>query len=132
MTDTNKVDLAEIRKRVTRLSEIKTQISALTKEQEELLEYLHGLGTVLRELQDDLNSLMPASGLSIDKTLPVKALGLSVRILNCLVCEDIRTIGQLVQKTEDELIRTPNFGKKSMGDLKEALAKHGLSLHKYS
>ena len=50
------------------------------------------------------------------------------RSANCLKAENANYIGDLVQKTEVELLRTPNLGKKSLNEIKEVLASHGLSL----
>lgn len=55
---------------------------------------------------------------SIEKLAPL----LSKRAYTCLVNEDIRTIGQLKKKSDAELLRIPNFGKKSLQEIKEALA----------
>jgi DNA-directed RNA polymerase alpha subunit len=53
---------------------------------------------------------------------------ISVRTYNCLKNDGIRYIGELVQKSEDELLRTPNFGRKSLNEIKEVLAEIGLGL----
>ena len=58
----------------------------------------------------------------------VEELELSVRSYNCLKNADIRTIRELVQKTESEMLRTKNFGRKSLSEIKELLASMGLSL----
>ena len=52
----------------------------------------------------------------------------SVRSYNCLKNANIRTIGELVQKTEGEMLKTKNFGRKSLKEIKELLAEMGLSL----
>ncbi|MGH8496607.1 MAG: DNA-directed RNA polymerase subunit alpha [Gammaproteobacteria bacterium] len=59
---------------------------------------------------------------------PVDELELTVRSANCLKAESINYIGDLVQRTEVELLRTPNLGKKSLTEIKEVLASHGLAL----
>lgn len=59
---------------------------------------------------------------------PVEELELSVRSSNCLHKENIRTIGELVQKTEDDIAKTRNFGKKSLTEIKEKLTEWGLHL----
>lgn len=61
-------------------------------------------------------------------TRPVDELDLTVRSANCLKGENIFLIGDLIQKTEMELLRTPNLGKKSLNEIKEVLALRGLSL----
>lgn len=58
----------------------------------------------------------------------VDELELSVRSANCLANANIRYIGELVQKTEAEILRTKNFGRKSLNEIKEILAEMGLSL----
>ncbi len=55
-------------------------------------------------------------------------LELSVRSYNCLKNANIRTIGELVTKTEAEMLKTKNFGRKSLNEIKEILASMGLSL----
>jgi DNA-directed RNA polymerase subunit alpha len=58
----------------------------------------------------------------------VEELELSVRSANCLKNDNIIYIGDLVQKTEAEMLRTPNFGRKSLNEIKEVLAQMGLHL----
>ncbi|MBR0656936.1 DNA-directed RNA polymerase subunit alpha [Plastoroseomonas arctica] len=58
----------------------------------------------------------------------VDELELSVRSANCLKNDNIVYIGDLVQKTEQEMLRTPNFGRKSLNEIKEVLATMGLTL----
>ena len=58
----------------------------------------------------------------------VDELELSVRSANCLANANIRYIGELVQKTEAEILKTKNFGRKSLNEIKEILAEMGLSL----
>ena len=58
----------------------------------------------------------------------VDELELSVRSANCLRTAGIKLIGELVQKTEQELLKTKNFGRKSLNEIKEILASLGLSL----
>jgi len=57
----------------------------------------------------------------------VEELELSVRSYNCLKNADIKTIGELVQKTEAEMLKTKNFGRKSLNEIKEILGEMGLS-----
>lgn len=59
---------------------------------------------------------------------PVEELELSVRSSNCLKNANIRTIGELTRKTEDDIAKTRNFGKKSLTEIKEKLQEWGLSL----
>jgi len=59
---------------------------------------------------------------------PVDDLELTVRSANCLKAENIYYIGDLIQRTENELLKTPNLGRKSLNEIKEVLASRGLSL----
>lgn len=59
---------------------------------------------------------------------PVDDLELTVRSANCLKAEDIYYIGDLIQRTETELLKTPNLGRKSLNEIKEVLASKGLTL----
>ena len=76
----------------------------------------------------------PASNKStaggVDPTLmrPIDDLELTVRSANCLKAENIYYIGDLIQRTEVELLKTPNLGKKSLTEIKEVLASRGLAL----
>jgi DNA-directed RNA polymerase subunit alpha len=62
------------------------------------------------------------------ENFPIEELELGVRSYNCLKRVGIETIGDLVVKTENELANIPNFGKKSVEEVKETLAAHGLTL----
>jgi DNA-directed RNA polymerase subunit alpha len=59
---------------------------------------------------------------------PVDELELTVRSLNCLKAERIQYVGDLVQRTETDLLKTPNLGKKSLTEIKDSLIGRGLSL----
>ncbi len=69
-----------------------------------------------------------ASRLNENLFRPVNELELSVRSANCLKNANIRLIGELVQKTEAEMLKTKNFGRKSLNEIKEILSEMGLSL----
>jgi len=71
-----------------------------------------------------------SSGASFDPVLlrPVDELELTVRSANCLKAENIYYIGDLIQRTENELLKTPNLGRKSLNEIKEVLASRGLTL----
>jgi DNA-directed RNA polymerase subunit alpha len=75
----------------------------------------------VEEIQDDL----PFNRNLLRK---VDELELSVRSANCLKNDNIVYIGDLVQKTEQEMLRTPNFGRKSLNEIKEVLTNMGLAL----
>jgi DNA-directed RNA polymerase subunit alpha len=95
-----------------------------------------------RILQDQLQLFInfeePQAALAerVDEDLPfnknllrkVDELELSVRSANCLKNDNIVYIGDLVQKTEAEMLRTPNFGRKSLNEIKEVLSHMGLHL----
>lgn len=91
-------------------------------------------------LQDQLTSFVDLEGREqaeekqaepeIDPVLirPVDDLELTVRSANCLKAENIYYIGDLIQRTEVELLKTPNLGKKSLTEIKDVLASRGLTL----
>ena len=58
----------------------------------------------------------------------IHELELSIRVMNALKENDIKTVGDLVQKTRDQLIRTPNFGRRSLNEVKEVLSNMSLEL----
>ena len=60
--------------------------------------------------------------------MPIEELDLSVRPYNCLKRAGINTIGDLVQRTEEEIVNVKNFGRKSLDEVKEKLAVLGLKL----
>jgi DNA-directed RNA polymerase subunit alpha len=60
--------------------------------------------------------------------MPIEDLDLSVRPYNCLKRAGIHTVGDLIKKTEDEVVAVKNFGRKSLDEVKEKLAAHGLTL----
>ena len=79
----------------------------------------------------DFGERAPARGNStFDPILlrPVDELELTVRSANCLKAENIYYIGDLIQRTENELLKTPNLGRKSLNEIKEVLAARGLTL----
>ncbi len=89
---------------------------------------------VFAQLEGDaINTLLTtpaASSQSFDPILlrPVDELELTVRSANCLKAENIYYIGDLIQRTENELLKTPNLGRKSLNEIKEVLASRGLTL----
>ena len=87
--------------------------------------------SVLVELQNEQKKEPEkVEALNIDPILlrPIDDLELTVRSTNCLKAENIYQVGDLVQRTEVELLKTPNLGKKSLTEIKDVLASKGLSL----
>ncbi|CAN5442621.1 MAG: DNA-directed RNA polymerase subunit alpha [Acidobacteria bacterium] len=80
------------------------------------------------ELQQDATSDQPRAALNENLDKSVEELELSVRSYNCLKNANIRTIRELVQKTEGEMLKTKNFGRKSLNEIKEILTGMGLGL----
>jgi DNA-directed RNA polymerase subunit alpha len=80
------------------------------------------------DLQQDMATETGARPLNENLDKSVEELELSVRSYNCLKNANIRTIRELVQKTEGEMLKTKNFGRKSLNEIKEILSGMGLSL----
>ncbi|MCW5588906.1 MAG: DNA-directed RNA polymerase subunit alpha [Legionellales bacterium] len=82
------------------------------------------------ELESNVEQTAESKEQEIDPILlrPVDDLELTVRSANCLKAENIYYIGDLVQRSEVELLKTPNLGKKSLTEIKDVLASKGLSL----
>ena len=80
--------------------------------------------------QRERNSSKQIGAAGVDPVLlrPIDDLELTVRSANCLKAENIYYIGDLIQRTEQELLKTPNLGRKSLNEIKEVLAAHGLTL----
>jgi DNA-directed RNA polymerase subunit alpha len=96
-------------------------------------------GTTMVELANLFSELSESPGLSLgpaegeaevggDMALPIEELNLSVRSYNCLKREGINTVGELVQRSEQELTDIRNFGQKSIDEVKSKLDELGLSL----
>lgn len=86
--------------------------------------------SVIVQLEGSIEIEMPREEIHVDPVLlrPVDELELTVRSANCLKAENIYYIGDLIQRTEQELLKTPNLGKKSLTEIKEVLGSKGLSL----
>ena len=91
-----------------------------------LYDQLHSFVDLEDTTQDDEQN----DEADIDPVLlrPVEDLELTVRSANCLKAENVHYIGDLIQRSEMELLKTPNLGKKSLNEIKDVLAAHGLSL----
>lgn len=95
---------------------------AATILQQQLLAFVDLDSSILQEpekKQDEIDPIL---------LRPVEDLELTVRSANCLKTESIQYIGDLVQRTETDLLKTPNLGKKSLNEIKEVLANRNLSL----
>jgi DNA-directed RNA polymerase subunit alpha len=103
-------------------------------------EALASAGATLRSLVDlvasmseepkglELGEMIDAAASSPDLDLPIEDLDLSERPRNCLKRAQVNTIGELLTKTEDDLLNITNFGQKSLDEVKEKLDERGLSL----
>ena len=85
---------------------------------------------VFADLEGTAPAVEAAKPAQVDPILlrPVDDLELTVRSANCLKAENIYYIGDLIQRTENELLKTPNLGRKSLNEIKEVLASRGLTL----
>lgn len=86
--------------------------------------------SVFSDLQERIGDKPSEPQAGVDPLLlrPVDDLELTVRSANCLKAESIYYVGDLIQRTEVELLKTPNLGKKSLTEIKDVLASRGLSL----
>lgn len=86
--------------------------------------------SVFADLEGTPVAAVEAKAPQIDPLLmrPVDDLELTVRSANCLKAENIYYIGDLIQRTETELLKTPNLGRKSLNEIKDVLASRGLTL----
>ena len=86
--------------------------------------------SVFADLEGTPTAVEAPKAPAIDPILlrPVDDLELTVRSANCLKAENIYYIGDLIQRTETELLKTPNLGRKSLNEIKEVLASRGLTL----
>ena len=94
---------------------------------------LRSLVSLVADLSDEprgleLGEVSPATSASPDLELPIEELDLSERPRNCLKRARVDTIGQLVQKTEDDLLAITNFGSKSLEEVLQKLDERGLAL----
>lgn len=89
--------------------------------------------SIFISFSEDEEPVLPEANQRMDKLTenlnrPVEELELSVRSANCLANANIRHIGDLVQRTENEMLKTKNFGRKSLKEIKEILSEMGLYL----
>ena len=86
--------------------------------------------SVFADLEGTALPIKHQKAVQVDPLLlrPVDDLELTVRSANCLKAENIYYIGDLIQRTENELLKTPNLGRKSLNEIKEVLAARGLTL----
>jgi len=98
---------------------IRRSATILQKQLESFVELHHEETPVNSDAEPDFDPLLMR---------PVDDLELTVRSANCLKAENIFYIGDLVQRSENELLKTPNLGKKSLTEIKDVLASRSLSL----
>lgn len=96
--------------------------SAATILQQQLAAFVYLENSTEPEIEEEEDEVDPVL------LRPVDDLELTVRSANCLKAENIYYIGDLIQRTEMELLKTPNLGKKSLNEIKDVLALRGLSL----
>jgi DNA-directed RNA polymerase subunit alpha len=86
--------------------------------------------SVFANLESELTEVEVQQAPQIDPVLlrPVDDLELTVRSANCLKAENIYYIGDLIQRHENDLLKAPNLGRKSLNEIKDILATKGLSL----
>ncbi|MPV85745.1 DNA-directed RNA polymerase subunit alpha [Ostreibacterium oceani] len=91
---------------------------------------LHKQIAVFVDIEEELQESIEEEQVQIDPVLlrSIDDLELTVRSANCLKAEKIDCVGELVQRTEMELLKTPNLGKKSLNEIKDVLNQHGLRL----
>jgi DNA-directed RNA polymerase alpha subunit len=108
------------------LEKAKEENQSLKAENEALLKGISEAAAILKiaaHERDAITSIFPPPLLrSVDD------LELTVRSANCLKADNIYYIGDLIQRTENELLKTPNLGRKSLNEIKEMLAQRGLTL----
>ena len=108
-------------------------LALLQREYNTILHLLAALDAGVLQVADLQGTAQPAAermSPQVDPILlrPVDDLELTVRSANCLKAENIYYIGDLIQRTETELLKTPNLGRKSLNEIKEVLASRGLTL----
>ncbi len=103
-------------------------IEAMGYGAEVLSQHLNGFITFEEEPEEEVVEVEDSAGINEHLFRSVDELELSVRSYNCLKNANIRTLGELVQKTDAEMLKTRNFGKKSLNEIKAILAEMGLSL----
>ena len=88
----------------------------------------------LEKTVEEVNMIKEEETVVEDKfdNMPIEDLDLSVRSYNCLKRANITTVAELTQKTEDEMMKVKNLGKKSLKEVKEKLTENGLSFREYN
>ncbi|MEN2985714.1 MAG: DNA-directed RNA polymerase subunit alpha [Thermodesulfovibrionaceae bacterium] len=96
----------------------------------EYLVFIEKIAQQLEEVEEKVSNPVLSYGVELNENIfkPIEDLELSVRSYNCLKSAGVNTVLELIQKTENELLKTKNFGKRSLEEIKEVLAKQGLRL----
>ena len=99
-----------------------------------LIDHLDLLTNVQDAVKDMENLMKESTGetSTVGAVVPIEDLDLSVRSYNCLKRAGIKTVEELTQKSEDDMIRVRNLGKKSLKEVKDKLAEMGLSFKSFN
>lgn len=102
---------------------------ALENAAEILIEHFNLFRNLSQKVRDDAEEEVPGKKSEIEKVLemPIEELELSMRSFNCLKRAGINTVGELIQKTEEEISKVRNMGKKSLEEVRNKLAEMGLA-----
>jgi DNA-directed RNA polymerase subunit alpha len=102
---------------------------ALESAAEILIEHFNLFRSLSDKVRDDAEEEVPGEKTEVEKVLemPIEELELSMRSFNCLKRAGINSVGELIQKTEEEISKVRNMGKKSLEEVKNKLAEMGLA-----
>ena len=131
--------LLQLRKKMVLAGEIKREVHTLLKRLNNCLNELKRIETSLALTEVSINSWIGIDEqyidsdkslyMKIDKLVCTQKKPIGARIKGVFFIEQIKYIGDLVQKTEAEMLRTPNFGRKALNGIKDELLTMGLSLN---
>lgn len=126
MTDYDKLSIEVWTNGAVRPDDALAYAAKILKEQLTIFVNFDETAQVAAKPQEERRDIAPSLNENLFKT--VDSLELSVRAANCLENANIKFIGELVTKTEAEMLKTKNFGRKSLNEIKDILAEMGLSL----